>query len=70
MFDIKYSRQAVKFLKSLDKITVPRILTKIEKLKHDPFSHDSKIVEGYSEKLFRVRVEIIGFYTKLTTMVI
>ncbi|KAF5410404.1 MAG: hypothetical protein C5S43_04800 [Candidatus Methanocomedens sp.] len=29
---------------------------KIEKLKHDPISHDSKIVEGYSEKLFRVRV--------------
>ena len=56
MFDIKYSRQAVKFLKSLDKITVSRILTKIEKLKHDPISHDSKIVEGYSEKLFRVRV--------------
>ena len=56
MFDIKYSRKAVKFLKSLDKITVSRILTKIEKLKHDPFSHDSKIVERYSEKLFRVRV--------------
>ena len=35
MFDIKYSRQAVKFFKSLDKITVSRILTKIEKLKHD-----------------------------------
>ncbi len=56
MFDIKYSRKAVKFLKSLDKITVSRILTEIEKLKHDPFSQDSKIVEGYSEKLFRVRV--------------
>ena len=57
MFNIKYSRQAVKFLKSLDKITVSRILTKIEKLKHDPISRDSKIVEGYSEKLFRVRGE-------------
>jgi len=56
MFDVKYSRQAAKFLKSLDKTTVSRILTKIEKLKHDPFSHDSKIIEGYSEKLFRVRV--------------
>ena len=56
MFDIRYSRQAVKFLKSLDKTTVSRILTKIEKLKHDPISHDSKIVEGYSEKLLRVRV--------------
>ena len=56
MFDIQYSRQAVKFLKSLDKTLVSRILTKIEKLKHDPISHDSKNVEGYSEKLFRVRV--------------
>lgn len=56
MFDIQYSRQAVKFLKSLDKTLVSRILTKIEKLKHNPISHDSKIVAGYSEKLFRVRV--------------
>jgi len=30
MFDIEYSRQAVKFLKSRDKTTVSRILTKIE----------------------------------------
>jgi len=56
MFDIQYSRQAVKFLKSLDKTLVSRILTKIEKLKDDPISHDSKIVEGYSEKLLRVMV--------------
>lgn len=33
-----------------------RILKRIEKLKHDPVLHDSKIVEGYREKLFRVRV--------------
>ena len=46
MFDIKYSRQAVKFLKSLDKTTVSRILTKIEELKHNPISNDSKIVDG------------------------
>ena len=58
MFDIQYSRQAVKFLKSLDKTLVSRILTKIEKLKHNPISHDSGIVEGYSETLFRVRVGI------------
>lgn len=56
MFDIKYSRQAVKFLKSLDKKLVLRILRKIEKLKEEPILHDSKTVEGYSEKLFRVRV--------------
>ncbi len=56
MFDIKYSRQAVKFLKSLDKKFVLRILSKIEKLKDEPVGHDSKTVEGYREKLFRVRV--------------
>ncbi len=36
MFDINYSRQAVKFLKSLDKKLVLRILHKIEKLKEEP----------------------------------
>ncbi len=56
MFDIKYSKQAVKFLKSLDKKLVLRILRKIDKLKDEPIGHDSKTVEGYSEKLFRVRV--------------
>nr|QNO48043.1 hypothetical protein LNJNAIJJ_00005 [Methanosarcinales archaeon ANME-2c ERB4] len=56
MFDIKYSRQAIKFIKSLDKIHVSRIFKKLEKLKQDPILHDSKIVGGYSEKLYRVRV--------------
>lgn len=56
MFEIKYSRQAVKFLKSLDKKLVLRIFLKIEKLKEEPIPHDSKTVEGYSEKLFRARV--------------
>ena len=56
MFDIKYSRQAVKYLKSLDKKLVLRIIHKIEKLKDEPISHDSKTVEGNNEKMFRVRV--------------
>jgi mRNA interferase RelE/StbE len=56
MFDVKYSRQALKFLKLLDQKLVIRILTKIEGLKEDPIQHDSKRIEGYSEKLFRVRV--------------
>ncbi len=55
IFEIKYSRQAVKFLKSLDKKLVLRILSKIEKLRDEPIQHDSKTV-GYSEKLFRVRL--------------
>ncbi len=56
MFDIKYSKQAIKFLKSLDKKLVLRILKKIEALREKPIQHDSKTVEGYSEKLFRVRI--------------
>ncbi len=56
MFNIKYSRQAVKYLKSLDKKLVLRILNKIEKLREEPIQHDSKTVEGYGEKLFRARV--------------
>lgn len=55
MFNIEYSRQAVKFLKSLDKKLVLRILHKIETLKEEPIQHDSKTVEGYGEKLFRIR---------------
>lgn len=56
IFDIKYSKQSVKFLKSVDKKLVLRILQKIETLKDDPIQHDSKTVEGYREKLFRIRV--------------
>lgn len=56
MFDIKYSRQAAKFLRSLDKTNVSRIFKKLEKLKQSPILHDSKTVVGYSENLYRVRV--------------
>lgn len=56
MFDINYSRQAAKFLRSLDNTDLSRKLKKIEKLKHHPILHDSKTVIGYNEKLYRVRV--------------
>ena len=56
MFDIKYSRQAAKFLRSLDNTNQSRMFKKIEKLKHEPILHDSKTVIGYNEKLYRVRV--------------
>jgi|GEM_PF-2751353 len=58
MFDVKYSKQAVNFLKSAEKKLTSRILKKIETLTENPIQHDSKVVEGYNEKLFR-RVEII-----------
>ena len=42
MFEIKYSRQAIKFIKSLDKKLALRIFSKIEELEHEPIQHDSK----------------------------
>jgi len=54
MLKIKYSNQAVKFLKKCDKILFKRILNKIELLSSNPFPQDVKMTQG--EKLFRVRV--------------
>ncbi len=56
MLEIRYSKQAVNFLKSAEKKLTTRILKKIEKLRENPIGHDSKVIEGYNEKLFRVRV--------------
>jgi len=56
MFDIRYSKQAVNFIKSSEKKLIARILKKIDTLKENPVQHDSKLVEGYNEKLFRIRV--------------
>ena len=56
MFDLGYSNQAEKFLKKADKILAKRLIQKIEELRNTPIIHDTKVVEGYEEKLFRVRV--------------
>ena len=40
MFDIRYSKQAVNFLKSAEKKLATRILKKIETLKENPIQHD------------------------------
>ena len=56
MFEAAYSKQARKFLKDAEKILAKRLVKKIEELKAKPFLHDTKTVEGYKEKLFRVRV--------------
>jgi len=54
MFSIKYSNQAKKFLKKVDNILTKRLLNRIEKLRDEPISQDTKRVEA--TKLFRVRV--------------
>ena len=54
MLTIKYSNQAVKFLKRCDHIIAKRILDKIELLSINPFPQDIKVTQG--DKFFRVRV--------------
>ena len=44
------------FLEKCDKILAKRLLDKIEKLRETPVLRETIIVEGYKEKLFRVRV--------------
>ena len=55
-FTAEYSNQALKFLKQADKILAKRILAKVELLLKEPVSHDTKMIEGYKEKLYRARV--------------
>ncbi len=56
MLNVGYSHQSKKFLKTTQKTTTERILEEIEKLQVNPFPKDVKRVEGYTEKLFRVRI--------------
>ncbi len=56
MFNVSYSKQARKFLSQAERILAKRLVQKIEQIKEKPFIHDTKTVEGYKEKLFRVRV--------------
>ena len=56
MLDIVYSNQAGTFLKKSDNVLARRLLKKIECLGNELITHDTKILDGYKEKLFRVRV--------------
>ncbi|RLE45571.1 type II toxin-antitoxin system RelE/ParE family toxin [Candidatus Woesearchaeota archaeon] len=56
MMFVYYSNQAKKFLKSLDKSSIIRILNKIEFLQENPSPPNSKTIKGVKERLFRVRV--------------
>lgn len=54
MFEIKYSRQAVNFLKRVEGQIARRILDKILILKDSPVIHDSKKIKN--SNFFRIRV--------------
>lgn len=51
-----FSAEARRFLKHMPPDTARRVFDTITALRNDPFPHDVKRVEGYNEKVFRVRV--------------
>ena len=56
MFEVEYSNQAWRFLRKTEKKLTERLLRKIESLREQPITHDTKVIRGYKEKLFRARV--------------
>lgn len=55
-FKIDYDSQSKKFLKSLDKNFIKRIMDKIDTLSLNPIPHDAKRVLGYELPTFRIRI--------------
>jgi len=69
MFSAEFSSEAKRFLKKAEKKLAIRIISKIEKLREDPFPSDVKRVINRKEKVFRVRVgdyriEYSAFYDR------
>ena len=56
MFEISLDKQADKFLRKCEKILFDRIVKKLEELKLNLVSHDSKRLQGYDEPTFRIRI--------------
>lgn len=57
MFSAHIEKQALKFLDKLkDKLLLKRLMDKIDKLEQNPFPRDCRTVEGYDQKVYRVRV--------------
>lgn len=57
MFSAHIEKQALKFLEKLrDKQLRKRLVDKINELEQDPFPRDCRAVEGYDQKVYRVRV--------------
>ena len=57
MFSVGLKKQALRFLKTLDRTERQRISQKIDALEQDPHPHEASRVQGYDEpKVFRVRV--------------
>lgn len=57
MFSAHIEKQALKFLERLrDKQLRKRLRDKIDELEQNPFPRDCRTVEGYDQKVYRVRV--------------
>lgn len=57
MFSAHIEKQALKFLEKLkDKQLRKRFMDKIDQLEQNPFPRDCRTVEGYDQKVYRVRV--------------
>lgn len=54
--DIVYSKSALKFLSRLDRKSVERIQTAIERLTHTPPKGDIKIMKGFDDGRRRLRI--------------
>ncbi len=57
MFNAEIEKQALKFLNKLrDDQLRKRLMSKIDELEQNPFPRDCRMVEGYDQKVYRVRV--------------
>ena len=71
--EIRYSKSAVKVIKSLDTTTKQRIKTGIEKLTLTPPEGDIKQLQGFTDERYRLRIgkyRIIYRYTTENNLVI
>jgi len=55
-FTIRLDAQPARFLRDADLGLQRRVRARIEQLKDDPVPHDAKRVQGFTEKVFRVRI--------------
>jgi len=55
-FTIRLDAQPTRFLRDADLALQRRVRAKIEQLKDDPVPHHARRVQGFTEKVFRVRV--------------
>ena len=57
MFNAQIEGQALKFLEKMKDVQLKkRLMDKIDELEQDTFPRNCKMVEGYDQKVFRVRV--------------